>query len=160
MGSWQRGYRFRVGRVSSLPRQPKLLQLPALANPRDLPSCLSYAAGVSLLIGSFIIGTRCGDSELASHPVSAARSFWARGGRVHGHTPRLASALRACSRPLHKTRGAGHSRCRLKAPPSRKEREKDGAPAFGCGESMGQPRDEPTQKTLPLSDLGLLTQTR
>ncbi len=27
----------------------------------------------------------------------------------------------------------------IKAPPSRKEREKDGAPAFECGESLGQP---------------------
>jgi hypothetical protein len=30
-------------------------------------------------------------------------------------------------------------RCELKAPPSRKEREEDGAPSFGCGERVGHP---------------------
>jgi hypothetical protein len=45
--------------------------------------------------------------------------------------------------------GGPPPRCQLKAPPSRKEREKGRAPAFVCGESLGQP---PAANTTTIQD--------
>jgi hypothetical protein len=46
----------------------------------------------------------------------------------------------------------GPPRCQLNPTPSRKEREKDRAPAFVSGESMGQP---PTRNVADFEDCGL-----
>jgi hypothetical protein len=96
--------------------------------------------------------------DMRRYPHLEKREMW--GTRQHESPPLQSRLATFFVTPLiaHRTRekwgtrraawiasGGPVPRCQLKAPPSRTEREKDGAPAFGCGESMGQLGDVTTQ---------------
>ncbi len=55
-----------------------------------------------------------------------------------GTVRKSVAPARALGGPPGRVSGGPPPRCQLTAPPTRKEREKDRAPVFVCGESMGQ----------------------